>query len=651
MAARKQPTIEPIGLKSVEINDSFWSPRLECNRDTTLKKQYIQLKQRGLKLLRNKPFAKNGPIQPHRFWDSDIAKWIEAAAYHLATDPDRALERHVDEAIRLLGRAQEKDGYLNSFYSRFAADQKFADLNGGHELYCAGHLMEAAVAYYDATGKDELLEIMCRCADKIDRTFGPKRGQLRGYPGHQEIELALVKMHRVTGNERYLKLAKYFLDERGKRPHYFRLEAERSGDVSSISHFNQPYPREPLFTYNQSHIPIRDQKDVVGHSVRALYMLAGMVDVAARTGDPSLMRAADRLWQSTTARRMYLTGGVGSTQVAERFTADFDLPNEHAYAETCASIALVFAAHRFLQVKPHVQYADVVERALYNGVLSGVSLSGDKFFYANPLAVHPTLQLAERTRGHVCDVRQPWFDCACCPPNLARLMGSLGQYVWSQSKNTVYAHLYVSSTARFDLAGSEVIVTQKSEYPWKGRIRFRIDQTNGRRWTLALRLPSWCAKPKLTVNGKAVRHGINRKDGYARLSQNWQEGDRVELDLPMPVQRIYAHPSVRHDAGRVALQRGPVVYCFEQVDNGESLNALSLPDNARFSTRFESDILGGVPVIRSTGLQDSAEDWKTSDLYRATKPRPKRIKLTAVPYYAWGNRNPGQEMLVWIRRS
>ena len=641
----------PVPLQAVSIGDGFLGRRVEVNRRVTLPIEYEQLKNTGRIDAWKLDWEEGQPNEPHIFWDSDVAKWIEAVAYSLVEQPDQDLPEKVDRVIDMIERAQQPDGYLNIHFTVVEPEKRWANLRDWHELYCAGHLMEAAVAYYQATGKRKLLDITCRYADYIDLVFGPAEGQKRGYPGHQEIELALVRLYRVTGEERYLNLARFFLDERGQQPHYYDLEAARRDEDPD----NWRSKLDENHTYNQAHLPVREQSEAVGHAVRACYMYAGMADVAAETGDETLVAACRRLWQNVTERRMYITGGIGSTHRNEGFTFDYDLPNEMAYAETCAAIALIFWAHRMLHVDLNGRYADVMERALYNGVLSGISLDGRRFFYANPLAAHRGVN----PLPHACrDIpgadfhhrRSEWFGCACCPPNIARLLASLGQYAYSRNTQEVYVHLFIPSSVDLELDGHTVQIAQETGYPWDGAVRFRIESREVASFTLALRIPGWCRGAELAVNGEAVAVDPLVDRGYVRIDRQWHPGDRVELSMAMPVVQVEANPHVRQNVGCIALQRGPVVYCLEEVDNGPDLANVVLPRDAEPSCAFEDKLLGGVPVITGEALRRNPKGGDGA-LYRPARPvQMERFTFRAIPYCLWANREPG-EMRVWIRAA
>lgn len=618
----------PLSIKNVEIDDTFWGPRIKINRENTIPFQYKQLQEVGhLEALK---LDKNSGITPHPFWDSDIAKWIEASSYSLEKHYDPELDKLIDETIELLASSQQSDGYLNTYITTVCPERRWKDLRDSHELYCAGHLMEAAVAHYNATKKRSLLDIVCRYADYIDTVFGPEEGKLRGYPGHQEIELALVKLYRVTGEKRYLNLSLFFINERGKEPHYFEEEAKHIK-----GYFDDLFSTfDNLKEYNQSHAPVREQTKVVGHSVRAMYMYSAMADLAKETNDNSLKEACERLWENLHGQRMYITGGIGSTAKHEGFTFDYDLPNETAYAETCAAIGLVFWNHRMLQLDLNGKYADSMERALYNGVLSGMSLDGKKYFYNNPLA----------SLGDI--GRQEWFDVSCCPPNISRLLASLGNYIYSQNERDINVHLYIGGHGIFNVNDEKVTLVQKSNYPWDGDISIKVKVDRPTEFSINLRIPSWSNRAKLTLNGQEVDIEQKLKNGYVKLSREWKENDEIKLLLLMPVERVYSHPEVRHNINKVAIQRGPIVYCIESIDNVESLHRMILPKEEELTAEFDEELLGGVvKVIGKAKIFDDS-NWG-NNLYKITPPKETDIQLTAVPYYLWNNRGLG-EMRVWI---
>ena len=629
----------PVPVGRARITGGFWEQWQRVNREVTLPIEYEQCRRTGRLDAWKLEWKEGEPDPPHYFWDSDVAKWIEAAAYSLVHDPDPELEAGVDEVIEWIEAAQQPDGYLNIHFTIVRPDLRWQNLRQLHELYCAGHLMEAAVAYHDATGKRKLLDVLCRYADHIDNTFGPEaEGKTPGYPGHEEIELALIKLYRATGEERYLRLSTFFVDARGTQPHFYDAEMTRLGqDAGGLP------SRDRAHAYSQAHLPVREQTTAEGHSVRACYLYAGMADVAAETADEELFAACRAIFENISQRRMYVTGGVGSSRFGERFTFDYDLPNEEAYAETCAAIALVFFAQRMLQIEPDRCYADVMERALYNGVISGLSLDGSKFFYDNLLATHPEVHTFS---GQKSPERQEWFGCACCPPNIARLIAGLNGYVYAESGDTVWVHLFAESDATVEVAGATVRLRQCTQYPWDETVRLSVDPSAPLEFTVAVRLPAWCRNPVVRVNGLALDLPPLTDRGYVRLAGTWTPGDVVEIELPMPIERVEAHSSVRHDTGRIALQRGPVVYCLEEVDNGKDLADIRLPREAAFRIVAGPEELGGVPVLAGQGWRRDASAWG-DELYRPAGTGLVPCEVRAVPYYVWANRGSG-EMIVWV---
>lgn len=613
---------------AVTIEDGFWAPRLRSLRERSLPLMYEQFKQNGhFAAFQGKWELEKKPI-PYVFWESEVTKWLEAASYSLASHPEPALNALVDEVIALIASIQQADGYVNAWFTTVEPEKRWTNLRDWHELYCAGHLIEAAVAHFEATGKRALLDVACRYADYINTVFGREEGKRRGYCGHEEIELALIKLYRTTKEPRYLALAHYFVEERGQQPFYFDAEARARGE-DPADFWAKTYE------YCQSQLPVREQEKVVGHAVRAVYLYSAMADLAKELDDPSLLQACERLWQHLSSTRMYLTGGLGSSADNEGVTADYDLPNESAYAETCAAIGLVLWSHRMLQLDADRRYADVLERALYNGVLSGLSQDGALFFYENPL---------ESLGDHH---RQQWFKCACCPPNVARLLASLGGYVYSVTEAEVLVHLYIQSTSTLLLGGQQVVLRQETTYPWDGAIQLSLELEEPSVFGVNLRIPGWCPKAHLSVNGEEIPIEDNLHKGYVRVERLWQSGDSISLQLEMPIERVYAHPDVRANAGRVALQRGPLVYCLETADNPLPLHRVRLPETTELESHFVPTLLGGVTFIQGDAAALEVEDWPGT-LYRTVSARHAPHTLIAIPYYAWDHRQTG-EMCVWIR--
>lgn len=631
-------------IANVRIEGGFWGQLMEVNRRVTLPIEYKQCKDTGRIDAFKLEWKPGHPNPPHIFWDSDVGKWIEAAAYSLAAHSDPALEQLVDGVIDSIAKAQQADGYLNVHFTVVEPGKRWTNLRDCHELYCAGHLTEGAVAYYEATGKRKFLDTMRRYADHIGSVFGRREGQKRGYPGHEELELALVKLYRATGEKRHLDLAKYFIDERGRRPHYYDLEARARGEDPGKFHGKN-------YEYNQSHLPVRKQSVAVGHAVRAMYLYCGMTDVAASTVDKALFAACKRLWNSVVRKRMHITGGLGPVAANEGFTTDYDLPNESGYLETCAAIGLVFWAQRMVGAELDGKYADVMERALYNGTISGVALDGKTFFYGNPLASQPGFDGNSRFVEQDYHYRRSaWFGCACCPPNIARMIAQFPGFMYSTGGNELIIHHYARSQGRFRIAGQTVSIGQETGYPWRGKVVLTVGPEKAATWTLVLRIPGWCRSAKLHVNGKAVPVAFVTKRGYASLNREWNAGDRVILDMPMPVEMIEAHPAARQDCGRVALQRGPVVYCLEQADNGGNLNDIFLRGDPGFKVqRGRIGAWTGVPLIRARAWRRNLVDWR-GNLYRRQGSRHVPCRITAIPYFMWANRDPG-EMLVWVRHA
>jgi DUF1680 family protein len=602
-ADRKSTALTALPFQHVKITDEFWAPRIAVNRSSTIEANLHQCEITG----RIRNFAVAGKLEKAKhvgalYNDSDVYKVIEGIAYTLTSKRDPDLEKRTDAIIAKIAAAQQPDGYLNTYYTLVEPKNRWKNIAHGHELYCAGHLIEAAVAYYQATGKRTLLDVARRVADHIGTVFGP--GKKVDTSGHEEIELALVKLYRITGEKRYLEQARFFLDVRGR------------SDL-----------RKLFGDYAQDHKPVREQREVTGHAVRAMYLYSGMADVAGLTGDRGLLATMDSIWHDVVDRKMYLTGGIGPSAHNEGFTVPYDLPNDSAYAETCAAIGMALWNHRMFLMSGDGKYADVLEREVYNGLLSGVSLTGDRFFYVNPLG--------SKGSHH----RVPWFDCSCCPTNIVRYIPGMGERVYAQRGNGLWTVLYMSSSAEVPLQDGRVKLTQETKYPWEGDVRIAVSPEKNCSFDLYLRIPGWChAEPVVSINQEKQLLGRPEK-GYLKIARTWKEGDVVRLHLPMPIERVYAHPKVKADIGRVALQRGPVVYCLEGVDNGGQVRDLALPRSAKLSATYTKDLLRGVVVVKGEALAVSGG----KDEKRATEPRG----FTAVPYFSWDNRKPGP-MVVWL---
>jgi DUF1680 family protein len=597
-------TLKAVPFSQVHVTDSFWSPRIRTNQTATIEANLHQCEITG----RISNFAIAGKLEPGKhegalFNDSDVYKMVEGIAYALTSKRDPELEARTDAIIDKIAAAQQPDGYLNTYYTLVEPQNRWKNIQHGHEMYCAGHLIEAAVAYYQATGKRKLLDVACRLADHIGRVFGPDKRH--AVCGHEEIELALLKLYRVTNEPRYLDLARFFLDQRGRAD-----------------------GRTLFGEYCQDMKPIREQTEVVGHAVRAMYLYSAMSDMAALNGDKGLPTALAKIWHDVVDRKMYITGGIGPSASNEGFTVPYDLPNDSAYAETCTAVGMALWNHRMFLLEADGKYADVLEREAYNGLLSGVSQTGDRFFYVNPLG----------SKG--CHHRVRWFDCSCCPTNIVRYIPGIGERVYAHRDNAIWTVLYLGNRATIDLKDGKVELVEETNYPWDGKIRITVKPERAFRFGLHLRIPYWSKElpaDAATVNGKQVPVAPAR--GYLTIDRVWQPGDVVNLVLPMRVECVYAAPQVKADAGRVALQRGPIVYCLEGVDNGGHVRNLCLLRDSELTAHFEKDLLGGVTVVRGEALAVS----RGKDGALITHPVP----FQAVPYSTWDNRQPG-EMVVWL---
>lgn len=689
-AMNKNNFSSPLSLRNVQITDTFWKKEMELVRTEVIPYQWAALNDqvegaapsfcmhnfkaagklnkekkelgtafeepvytfRGFEALPEDPKHLDDKFYGFVFQDSDFYKWIEAVGYSLTQQPDPQLESIADGAIDIVCAAQQEDGYLDTYYILNGKDRIFTNLRDHHELYCLGHLLEGAVAYYQATGKDKLLKAASRYADYVADYFGPEEGKCKGYPGHEIAEMALVRLYETTQDSKYLDLAKYFIDERGKQPYYF--DKEHPEEVKKN-------PNGLRYAYNQAHLPVREQDEAVGHAVRAVYLYSGMADIARLTEDDTLFDACKRLWDNMVQKKLYITGGIGGTHMGEAFSFNYDLPNDTAYAETCASIGLVFFARRMLELCPDVQYADVMEQALYNTVLAGMALDGKSFFYVNPLEVLPEACHKDERKFHVKPVRQKWFGCACCPPNLARTLSSVSSYAFTETADTLFVHLYIGSELKKNVNGTDVSVHMTSEFPWNGKVTLQADSADTP-FTLALRLPGWCTSYQVSllgaahnpISGSEAITGLDAseytiKDGYLYITRKWKESETLTLDFPMEIQVWNANPNVREDIGRAAVTRGPITYCLEEADNGSDLHLLTLDWNAPAQVRDFTVCGESVKEILMQGFKEDKEKEAPQRLYRPVQTAEKSpVTLRFIPYYTWANRGEN-EMSVWVR--
>lgn len=604
--------LRPVPIENVRLEDDFWAPRLKMIQDVTLPSQYKLLYDTGRVFnFRRASGKEKGDFQGLVFNDSDVYKWLEAAAFSYAYNPNEDLLIKSRELIDEVAAAQDEDGYLNTYFTFERKKERWTNLRDLHELYCAGHLMQAAIAFYRATGEKKLFDVACRFADHIVNVFGPNKKNIPD--GHPEVEMALVELYRTTGRREYFDLAVFFVDNRGKR-------------LISGS------------PYHIDHKPFRELTEIVGHAVRALYLNCGATDIYLENGDKTLLDALIRLWHNLTEKKMYVTGGAGARYEGEAFGDNYELPNARAYAETCAAIANFMWNWRMLLALGEAAYADVMELTLYNGILSGISLDGKHYFYVNPLA----------SRGR--HRRQEWFWCACCPPNIARLIASLPGYFYSTSDNGIWVHLYAKSRARIEFNNNNVVVIQDTKYPWNGDIEITVNPSKEDVFSLYVRIPGWCRNANLKINGEKVEK-MPQPGRYFEINRLWRVGDKISLSLAMPIERIVSHPHVMENNDRVALKRGPIVYCLEGVDNpGFDVWDMILPDNAPLNAEYTPNMLGGIVAIHGEALAIDHEKFgerlyapKTDVKYEARK-----VKFTAIPYYAWANREESP-MTVWIR--
>ena len=590
---KEQPLkmIEQIDFSHVKINDNFWSPRLSKHVSATLPVCIDQIENQTGRIRNFENAAKGeGEHSGIFFDDSDVYKALEGMAYSLINNPDPELEKKADEWIDKFAAAQQPDGYINTFYTLTGLDKRWTNMDK-HEMYCAGHMIEAGVAYYQATGKRKLLDVCIRMTDHMMSQFGP--GKRHWVPGHEEIELALVKLYQTTQEQKYLDFAYWLLEERG----------HGHGTMGDEGKW------DPV--YYQDIVPVRQLTDISGHAVRCMYLYCGMADVAALKNDTGYIAAMDRLWDDVVHRNMYITGGIGSSRDNEGFTEDYDLPNLDAYCETCASVGMVLWNQRMNQLTGDSKYIDVLERSLYNGALAGISLGGDRFFYVNPL---------ESKGDHH---RQEWYGCACCPSQLSRFLPSIGNYIYASSDDALWVNLYIGNTGQIRIGETDILLTQETDYPWDGSVKLTISTSQPLEKEIRLRIPNWCKTYDLSINGKRIN--VSEEKGYAVI-KDWKSQDVIALDMDMPVEIVAADPHVKENFGKRAIQRGPLVYCMEEIDNPVYFDQIQLSPSTTFQTAFVSDILNGIKTIKTNGRAQSA---------------------TFIPYYAWDNRKAGK-MRVWI---
>ena len=632
----KDYPVIPVAFTKVKITDNFWLPRLDTNRTITIPYNFSKCEETH----RIDNFAIAGGLQKGsfvgiRYNDSDVFKVIEGASYSLNIHPDPELEEYLDDLIAKIAAAQEDDGYLYTCRTinpdslpRYTGKTKWSQLKDSHELYNIGHMYEAAVAYYQATGKKTFLDVAIKSANLINEVFGPGKDQLHGVPGHQEIEIGLVKLYRVTSDEKYLKLAKYFLDQRGNAEgHQLYVYGENGSNKD----------------YTQDHKPVIEQSEAVGHAVRAVYMYSGMADIAALTNDENYNIAIDNLWNNVVSKKLYITGGIGSMHAGEAFGENYYLPNLSAYNETCAAVANMLWNQRMFLLNGDAKYIDVLERTLYNGFLSGVSIHGDKFFYPNPL---------ESDGSHE---RKPWFDCSCCPTNVARFLPSLPGYVYANTENDLFINLYIGNEASINMNFGDIGISQSTNYPWDGNVKINIEPETKSKFTISLRIPGWAQnkpvpsdlyqymnksdeKPIIKINNAETKYKII--NGYAKINRKWEKGDIIEIDFPMPVRKVIANEKVTEDNGKFSIERGPIVYCAEWIDNGGKVRNLLLDKNTDLTYEYNETLINGLNILR--GKSKSLSIDKSGNITTEEEQN-----FTAIPYYAWAHRGNG-EMTVWF---
>jgi DUF1680 family protein len=654
-----------LNLKAIKINDPFWVRYMELIRKEMIPYQWDVLNDKANIVIEKErdanhiPSEKSHAIENFKiaaglkkghhygmvFQDSDVYKWLEAVAGSLHQTYDENLKEIGDGVIDLLAQAQESDGYLNTYFTIEDPDRKFKRLYQSHELYCAGHYIEAAVAYYTTTKNQKALDIACKLADYIDSVFGDAPDKISGYDGHEEIELALLRLYEVTGKKNYLELSRFFLYERGKDPGFFKRQVAEDLNKKPLIEGMDQFPA----SYYQAHKPILEQETPEGHAVRVVYMCTAMANLAYLNNDQKMLAACQRLWKNIVTKRMYIIGSIGSTVIGESFTADYDLPNDTMYCETCASIGLIFFAGNMLKNEPKGEYGDVIERALYNTVLSGMAMDGKHFFYVNPLEIVPEHSKKDPGKSHVKATRPAWFGCACCPPNIARMLTSLDGYIYTVRDSTIYTNLYLTNQAAIELNGQDISIEQTTDYPWYGKVRFAVNTEQPIDFALGIRIPNWSKTYAVQVNEES--YATSPKDGFVIIERKWNNGDVVTVDLDMSIHTWTANPYVRAALNKVAIQRGPIVYCAEGVDNGSDLHLVHLCKDTKFQYQFAPDKFGGVGIIKANAEKINIEPEWEDVLYREEVPKTfSPVNITLIPYYCWANRSEN-EMLVWLNKK
>ncbi len=635
----KDYPIQPVTFTKVKLDDKFWSPRIEINRTVTIPASFARCENTGrVKNFEMAAARKGSFCTKFPFDDTDIYKTIEGASYSMAVHPDPKLAAYVDSLITIVGKAQEPDGYLYTARTidplhphPWSGPERWVKENElSHELYDSGHMFEAASAHYLATGERNFLDIALKNADLLVKTFGP--GKRHVAPGHEIVEMGLVRLYRITGKKDYLDLAKFFIDERGKRQYDKTANDEWKNGM-----------------YWQDDEPVVDQDAAEGHAVRAMYLYSGMADVAALTGDKQYIDAIDRIWNNMVGKKIYVQGGIGAVPNGERFGADYELPNATAYNETCAAIGDVFWNQRMFLLHGDSKYIDVLEKVLYNGLISGVGLDGKSFFYTNAMQItdgftHPAME----------PTRSGWFECSCCPTNMVRFLPSLPGYIYAQKGNSIYVNLFIAGTANISLNNKNVKITQVNNYPWSGALSLSVEPQSPARFNVLVRIPGWsrakaipsdlysfenkaASNVVIKLNGRPVKYTM--QNGYAVINSQWKKGDKITLNLPMEVKKVIANKAVKVDSNKVALQRGPIMYCGEWKDNEGKVSNVIIPRNTNFKPAYEGDLLNGVMILK-------AEVLKRDSVYGKVK----KAEFTAIPYYSWANRGKG-EMMVWFPQS